>query len=241
MNEEKIMKLITQDYSWEQVLYKIIAIEALDPWDLSIKALSENFVKYITKMEELDFKIPAKYIIIAAVLLRMKSDHLEFIEELVSDDRFGDEAESEIEGTEVGPPGGRLEVNPITIPPKRFSKRKITVEELVNALRKALKTEARRRERRIKARGLVQVREDDVSHRIKALSKQISEMLNGLKEQEVKFSSLIEKWERKELVNTFLPLVYLDHQKRVSARQEDIFEEIFIRKPEVKQPEARAK
>jgi hypothetical protein len=33
-------------------------------------------------MEELDFKIPAKYVVIAAVLLRMKSDHIEYLKAL---------------------------------------------------------------------------------------------------------------------------------------------------------------
>lgn len=233
MKEQEIMKLITQDYSWEQVLYRIIALEALDPWDLDIRALSKTFISYVARMEELDFKIPAKYVMIAAVLLRMKSDHLEFMEQLVNDDGFGDGIESEIEGSEVNT-AGKLEINPITVPPKRFAQRRITVDELVDALRKALKTEIRRRERKIRARGLVQVREDDVSHRIEALYKQIVEILGKMNADELKFSVLIKKWEKKEVVNTFLPLVYLDHQKRVNARQEEVFEEIFIRKGEMK-------
>ncbi len=230
MNEEKIMKLITSDFSWEQVINKIVLWEGLDPWDLDIRAMSNAFVKYIEKMEQLDFKVPAKYVIIAAVLLRMKSDHLEFFEELISDDGFGDEIESEIEGTEIS--GNQIEVNPITVPPVRYARRKITVNELIEALRKVMKTEQRRRERKIRARGQVQVKEDDISHRIEKLYEKIKAMLSEIKGEEVRFSNLIKKWERKEVVNTFLPLVYLDHDKRVNCRQSEIFEEIFIRKGE---------
>ena len=78
----------------------------------------------------------------------------------------------------------------------------------------------------------MQVREDDISHRIEELYKQITHILRKIKGEEVKFSALIKKWERKGVVNTFLPLVYLDHQRRVNARQEEIFDEIFIRKLE---------
>ena len=91
------MELITSEYSWEQIIYKVIAWEGMDPWDLDITLLSKSFMAYITKMEELDFKVPAKYIIIAAVLLRMKSDHLDFIEQLVYDEQDLDSLEEQAE------------------------------------------------------------------------------------------------------------------------------------------------
>ena len=59
VNTNDIIDLMATGHSWEQVIYKIIAWEGLDPWDLDIKELSDSFVKYIEKLKELDFKIPA--------------------------------------------------------------------------------------------------------------------------------------------------------------------------------------
>ena len=32
--EKEIVNLMTSEYSWEQIIYKIVAWEGLDPWDL---------------------------------------------------------------------------------------------------------------------------------------------------------------------------------------------------------------
>ena len=123
MKENDIMQLITKDYSWEQVLYNIIAWEGLDPWDLDISKLSEAFMGHVEGLEELDFKIPAKYVIIAAVLLRMKSEHLHFIDWLTNPEEDAvDEGGGEIEQG-AARDVSELEVNPITVPPMRYAQR----------------------------------------------------------------------------------------------------------------------
>jgi hypothetical protein len=40
MDEKDIMELITSEYSWEQIIYKIIAWEGMDPWNLDLSLLS---------------------------------------------------------------------------------------------------------------------------------------------------------------------------------------------------------
>jgi len=36
------------------------------------------------------------------------------------------------------------------------------------------------------------------------------------------------RWDREEIVNNFVPLVHLEQQKKVRARQEKFFEEIWV-------------
>ncbi len=230
MNENRIMELITSEYSWEQIIYKIIAWEGLDPWDLDLTALSRSFLQYISKLKVLDFKIPAKYIIIASVLLRMKSDHLHFIEDFIADDHFQDQMESEIEGTVIRQEEGKFEVNPITVPPKRYARRKIMVTELIDALRKALTTEEKRKLRGIKARKQIKVKEDNIAIRINKLYERINELMKKIRNEELKFSDLVNKWKRDNIVNTFLPLIYLDNENKVRCRQEEVFDEIYIKR-----------
>lgn len=229
MNEQDIMKLITSDYSWEQVIYKIIAWEGLNPWDLDLKALSGAFLKYLEKMEELDFKVPAKYLIIAAVLLRMKSDHLHFLD-VVEGEELPELEPFEPDQMEFGGDGQQFELNPISAPPKRFARRRVMVDELVGALRKALTAHERREVRKTRRAKQIHIEKVDVTKRIEGLYERIERILKQLKDEEVTFSKLVKKWERNEVIDTFLPLIYLENQRKVSCRQEEMFSEIFIKK-----------
>ncbi len=234
MKEKDIMQLITQDYSWEQVLYRIIAWEGLDPWDLDIGKLSGAFVAYIGKLEELDFKVPAKYVIIAAVLLRMKSEHLHFIDWLTRPEEGVEEAGGEVEQGPQEP--GTLEVSPITVPPVRYARRKIMANELVLALRKVLSTQEKRQTRRMKARKQIKVSDYNITERIAKVYERINELLSKIKQDEVRFSEIVNKWERGEIIDTFVPMIYLDNEKKIACRQDEPFQEIFISHPA---PEAK--
>lgn len=230
MNEKDIMQLITKDYSWEQVLYRIIAWEGMDPWDLDISKLSRAFMQHMEKLDEVDFKVPAKYVIIAAVLLRMKSDHLHFIDWLTNpeEDAVGDGGE--IEQSEQRDLS-TLEINPITMPPVRYAKRKITANELVSALKKVLIMQEKRETRRIKARKLIRIEDDSISEKITKLYERINLMLDKIKQEEIKFSDIVTKWKREDVIDAFVPLIYLDHEKKVNCRQDDFFQEIFVSRP----------
>jgi segregation and condensation protein A len=238
--EEKIMGFITSDYSWEQVIYQVIAWEGLDPWNLDLVKLSDAFLEYLVKLKETDFKIPAKYVIIAAVLLRMKSDHLQYLGDIVEDSFAMDMVEDELESHIAGGAGeGMLPesngingfvVNPITVPPKRQPRRKVVVEDLVSALRRVMRADSRREFRQRRAREKIDVRDDNITQRISALYYRINEILGRIKKEEVEFSRLVDRWERHEVVDTFLPLVFLDHEQKVDATQREMFEEIYIRR-----------
>ncbi|MFH1444944.1 MAG: hypothetical protein ABIF08_00500 [Nanoarchaeota archaeon] len=232
--ENKIVDLITSDYSWEQALYKIIAWEGLDPWNLDISMLSGIFVSYMNKIEKLDFNIPAKYVIIAAVLLRMKSDHLDFLEAMVSlpeDCEPGEEGElTEIQSESGLLNGNGFDMNAITVPNKRQPHRKVVLSELVMALRKVMKAQEKRERKHTRRRGQIALKENHISERIDELYKKIDIVLKKLKNKETKFSDIVVKWDRDEIVNHFLPMVYLDHQKKIECTQKEAFDEIFIKK-----------
>ncbi|MBI2675037.1 MAG: segregation/condensation protein A [Candidatus Aenigmarchaeota archaeon] len=227
MDARQILDMIVNDYPWEQVLYKIIAIEALDPWDIDLNALTDSFVSHIKRLDMLDFKIPAKYVIIAAILLRMKSDHLHFLEpqaEMLSD--------GEMEPGEENGSGEKLDIAAFDIPSRRQPRRKVMVEDLVRALKRAMSTEQRRYTKLSRATFEMKLTRENISQRIESLYRKIDSLMARLKKEEVQFSSIVPKWEREEVVNAFLPLIYLDHEKKVACRQEKYFDEIFVKKRE---------
>ena len=49
----------------------------IDPWDIDIARTTQRFLEYIDSLEKKDLRIPARTLLYAAMLLRMKSDFIE--------------------------------------------------------------------------------------------------------------------------------------------------------------------
>ncbi|MBU0953638.1 MAG: segregation/condensation protein A [Nanoarchaeota archaeon] len=222
---DKILELIKSEYAWEQVLQQIVATEGLDPWDLDLSQLSKVFLQYLAHLRELDFSIPAKYVIISAVILKIKSKRLPILPAEDDDELGFDFPEDAF--TEAQHRVRNDELTPLTAQPARVTRRKVMLGELIDALRKAIRTEDRRTLRVLTHHGKMQIKKDDTTHRIQGLYDRISGLLAKIK-GEVTFSSLVQEQTRDGVTNTFLPLVYLDHSQHVSCRQEDLFQEIYI-------------
>ncbi len=227
MDEKKIMDFLVSDYSWEQIIYEIVAWSGMNPWDLDISKLSGDFILYVRKMEELDFRVPAKFIIVASVLLKMKSDYIRAFKEQVTGQ---EEQMIQEELMEAGEDQGSFEIDPLSIPPRRHPVRRVVVSELVDALKKVLRANRRKRIRNKRLREKIVISHDNINERIRALYGRINTVLARIKKDEVEFSRLIKKWEREEIIGNFVPLVHLDNQGKVSARQEKVFEEIWVSK-----------
>lgn len=230
--ENKMISLITSDYSWEQVIYDLIAAEGLDPWDLDLNALSGMFMKYLNKAKELDFRMPAKYVIISSMILRMKSDHLRLLDIPGQiEENFSGEVEFETPNAEASSNGEvGIQISGIPLPNRRKPVRKVTVADLISSLKKAMATQDRRDARTKEIREKVKISTENISKKIETIYQKINSMLSNIKEDELKFSNLVEDWNRKNIVDNFLPLIHLDHQKKIECKQENMFDEIFIKK-----------
>ncbi|UCD03240.1 MAG: hypothetical protein JSV63_01215 [Candidatus Aenigmatarchaeota archaeon] len=234
-HEKEILDLIPGENSWEQILYQVVAMNNLDPWNLDLNVLSKGFADHIMSLEELDFRIPAKWIIIAAVLLRMKSDYIK----IMKMDREPEEGEfidfDELEETEIEDLGtGILEedIDPIEVTARRKPIRAITITELVSSLKRVLSSERRRVLKVRKARGKIKIKTDDIAVRIENLYNRISSMLTKMNEKKLPFSSVVDRWEKEKVIDTFVPLIHLDNDRKIECRQKDMFDEIFIKKRE---------
>jgi segregation and condensation protein A len=210
--------------SWEDVIIKIIAEEQMDPWSIDIIKLANAFLGYLQKIEELDLRIPARFILIAAILLRMKSDVLTEKEEKI----LIPESEKEVDET--------LRVlaslPPLQPPLKRIPLRNVSLEELLSALRKAYEVQERRTERKLRIKRAVDVvlpagEVEDITERINALLAQINSALSEV--ESIEFSRLVKRWGRKEIVESLLPLLHLSQDGKINLIQEELFKEIMIK------------
>jgi segregation and condensation protein A len=223
--EENILQLILQKENWEEVIYHIVSIENLNPWDIDLIKLTDSFLNFIQKIQELDFRIPAKIVFVAAVLLRLKADYLSLFEE--------EESVEEIAKTQ---PFVDLGIDPnlvqLGLPIKRIPKRQVTLEELIDALRKALAVRERKIERRRiwRARLQAQITEEDITKKINHIMNEIDELMQKLKTSKLKFSQIVEDWNRDQIIDHFVPLLHLEQDEKIVTEQEEFFKDIFISK-----------
>lgn len=229
MKEQNLLEMILKGESWDELIYNIVSYEGLDPWDIDIIKLTDSFLKYIEKMKTLDFRVPAKVVLVAAILLKLKSNIL---------------SPMRVEGTEYYPVDMkaldeyeqiRLELESMELKPpmERRVKRKVTIDELIDALRKAMKVKQKKERirRKLGKRIRAEIGEEvDIELRIKNMMSDIDVLLGKLKADKIMFSKIVDKWERNEIVRCFMPLLYLSSRGKVSAEQKEFFKEILISK-----------
>ncbi len=219
--EQKIINLVIAEHSWEQILYHLVELEKLNPEDVDLEKLASAFLTYLKSLRELDFHIPAKIVIICAILLRMKSGKLGFAEEFIVP-----EIEEEKKKVESPP------VEPLDIPLKRQPKRKVSVAELIDALKKIIETRERKERKFSRMRDRIEISEEDVTSKIDALYDKICSVFDELSAP-ITFKKLVGDWNRTRIVNNFVPLLHLAHQNKIDCSQDEFFGEIYISRKDI--------
>jgi segregation and condensation protein A len=200
-----------------EVLVELAKRGELDPWDIDIARTTEKFLEYIDTLERRDLRIPARTLLYASILLRMKSDSMEGVEE--------PEPEQELDQEWIE----EEKIDQLPSPPvRRHTKRPVTLEELISELKKAEMVGRRKamRERWPESpaeKNLDLSHEEGIEEHIKALSPILDDML-GVSEQ-VPFSDIREG----ECVMNYVSLLFMAQRKKVWLEQEEFFGELYIK------------
>ncbi len=229
-DEENILKTIIEKESWEDLIYYIVNLEQLNPWDVNLVKLTGSFLKFIKNVDGLDFRIPAKVVFVAAILLRLKADYLSFFEE---------DEESVDKMLKEDKPFAELGIDPNLVqlgyPVRRSPKRQVTLEELIVALRKAMAVRERKEERvRVARRQLdiVSVEEEDMTVRTEKMLKEIDGLMEKLHKDKIEFTQIVKEWKKDNVIKKFVPLLHLEMDGKLVGEQEDWFKEIMISRKE---------
>jgi segregation and condensation protein A len=232
IGQDKVYELITgKEISWQAILYDLINTEQLDPWDVDLVLLSKKYLEKIRELEEANFFITSKVLLAASLLLRIKSEMLlnRYIRS-IDDILFGKKEETrilekiEIDENEVP------ELIPKT-PLPRF--KKVSLQELMGALDKAISTETRRIRKEIQEKQaereaevvFPKVNRVNVRDRIRKLYARIKTCFK--KTHKISYTELAGK-SAEERIFCFLPVLHLDNQEKIWLNQENHFEEIWI-------------
>jgi segregation and condensation protein A len=227
--------VVGKDASWQSIIYELVASEQMDPWNIDIATLCRSYFERIKVLEESNFHVSSKMLLAASILLRIKSEILlhKYIREI---DNVLFPREDEIRKIIE-----RIEINEDEVPilsPKtplpRF--KKVTLQELIDALDTAIKTESRRIDKEIQKKQAERLSHVDIP-KFKRINIQerirrfYAKVLSGFKNKkgEVKLSySHFVGNNKEERIACFLPMLYLSNNGKVWIEQEAHFKEIYL-------------
>lgn len=222
---EELYSLILDDkLSWEYLIIDVVREQGINPWDIDISKLSKGFMEKVRQMRELNFRFSGKVLLIASILLRMKSNEFVF----AGKGEAAEERTPLLENIEVEYKD--LDMN-VPLPKTR----KVTLQELMSALESALVVEKRKERRRQKLKELKQreefklrIKEVNITDKIASLFARLKGLVSKLSVKKILFSKLVPSKSREDIVWTFLPLLHLSNRSKVALSQEKVFGDITV-------------
>lgn len=234
VKQEQIHDLLFKpEMRWQEIIYDLINTEELDPWDINIVILADKYLEAIKELDEGDFFVSSQVLLAAALLLRIKSEILlsDYIKS-IDDILFGKEEHNKRILERIELEGEIPELMPKS-PMARF--KKVTLNELLESLNKAIITENRRIKKEIikknaireTAISLPKKRMMNIKDKIKQIHQKLKSHLNSEEKKKVSYTDLIGQ-DREERILSFYPLLQLENNSKVWLEQEKHFHEIFV-------------
>ena len=232
--QQEIFNLLFEkdEITWQDLIYDLIKTEQMNPWDINIALIAEKFIETLGKMKQMDFRLSGKIILAAAFFLKIKSDKLlkedmDVLNNLINPDN----SENIMDLLDEIP--NKLEIpseKPVlTYRTPQPRKRKVSVYDLVEALEKALEQDTKRfyRKKLSEAKKVnIPKKERDMTLIINDVYKKIKKTLQ--KVEVVFFSQIISTESKEDKITVFVPLLYLDTQRKIDLEQKEHFGDISI-------------
>ncbi|MBI2499228.1 segregation/condensation protein A [Candidatus Woesearchaeota archaeon] len=224
--------LINEDeITWQSIIYDLIKTEQMDPWDINISLLAKRYLETIKELQDHSFFISGKVVLAASLLLRIKSYKL-VNENIAEFDNLLFQKEQDLLSEEENPLDflGEEKIPTLLVKTPQARKRKVTVNDLIEALQKALQVDEKRNIRRRDERVLREINlpkyKIDISALIKNLYLKIKDFFQN--HPKVTFTQLLPSDKKEDKIYTFIPLLHLASQNKVNLEQEAPFGEINI-------------
>ncbi len=232
-SQEQVHSIVfSREIGWQEIIYDLINSEQLDPWNVDIIILTNNYMKKLQQYEEDNYFISSKVLLAAALLLRIKSEillnkYIRSIDEIL----FGKKEKKPVNFERIELEDYIPELIPKS-PLPRF--RKVTIKELVESLNKAIITENRRIHKEIIGRNAIREASFSLPKRKYLIKDKIKEIYGALfghfdnGSEKMLFSELINGNTNEEKIIYFSSILHLENQKKIWLEQKEHFGEILI-------------
>jgi segregation and condensation protein A len=225
----------SKDPSWQNVIYDLINTEQLDPWDLDIAILCKAYFDKLRQIEDNNFYISSQLLLAAALLLRIKSQLLlEKYITSIDEALFGKKEDKKYIFEKIIIDENEIPILSPKTPLPRF--KKVTLQELIDALDVAIKTESRRITKEIQKKqaermsyvDIPKFRKTNIRERIRQFYAKVLTAFKG-KKGELKLPySHFTGVNKEERVACFLPMLHLSNHGKLWIEQEKHYDEIYV-------------
>ncbi len=238
--QEQILDLLIEkeDVTWRTILFDLVKTEQMDPWDVNLSLLTKRYIDLIKEMQEHDLKISGKVLLAAAFLLKIKSAH--FLDHDITNlDKLMQQTENQWEDdlldfSELGYVSDKKkrEKHQFTLIPRQPQPRdrKVSIHDLVNALQNAMQSRKRILAKQKPVKYNLPKRTMDIMEVIRDLYHKIAYYTHKKERKNITFSQLLPpEAKKRDKVYTFIPLLHLENQQKISTKQTDPFKEINVK------------
>ena len=222
------------------LLYNLISKQKIDIKDISIIEITKQYMNYLSMLEKMDLEITSEFITMASKLLEIKSKYLLYKQK--DDDEVEDprlelmEKLEEYKKFKLATDDIKENVSYIN---EIFYRKKeeividdkvdlsdISIDAIKNILPFILKVKSSKEE---------EVNDDKLDKIVKGRIISVEEKINYIrdiinKENEVRFTKVIDSCEKDEIIATFLSLLELIKTNEIIVDQNIFFDDILIRK-----------
>jgi segregation and condensation protein A len=202
------------------ILVSLAKSGAIDPWDIDIVDVTDKFLAQVAQLEKLDLRVSSRTLLFASILLRMKADALE---ESRPDDE--EDEEEPLDDAHASFPA-------LTPKVRRHAKRHVTLSELIHELKKATQRKERSDVRRLKQfqapefDALAIAHTEDIERQVKRVRRELKHRFD--EREQVRFSELVVDGTPADIVQTYIPLLFMATRRQIALEQQELFGDIFI-------------
>ncbi len=232
MQDQIYHMLVDKDeITWQSIIYDLVKSEQMDPWDIDISMLSQRYLERVRDLQEHNFFLSGKVVLASAILLKLKS--IKFVDEHIAgfDSLLFSREEDLLLADDAQSPFLQEEVPQLLVKTPQQRKRNVSLQDLMEALGAALKVEERRAIRKLKERVVREVyipqKEIDIAALLKNLYHRIMSWFRG--SSTLTFQQLVGSTaSKRDILMTFIPMLYLSNQQKIDIHQEIPFGDIHI-------------
>uniref|UniRef100_A0A7C4S5T5 Segregation/condensation protein A n=1 Tax=Geoglobus ahangari TaxID=113653 RepID=A0A7C4S5T5_9EURY len=202
------------------MIYDLVKRGEINPLNVDVIDVADKFLKEIEKARELDLRIPARVLLYASILIRMKSEIIanEIFEQLKEKDDKEDSEKEYMPEFLIEDVDFNVDFSIARKRARRFT----TLEDLIRELRAAEEVQRRRKEKKRKERGEIPTpfeipHEEDFERVIEIVKEKI---FKKLRKKTLKLSEI----EEVDLISRYLSVLHLAYRGYIELKQEKIFE-----------------
>ncbi|MCW1301356.1 MAG: segregation/condensation protein A [Candidatus Nanoarchaeia archaeon] len=221
--EDRLIELILSNkLTWEGLIKEIIKEEGIDPWDIDIGLLLRKYIEIVGKAGEINLRSIGSFILILAILLKIKSE-LMFPEEIEDNELL-----KLALGIDLNLIFSSLEDFKLYPRAQTVKYRKVTLDELISALKRAFEVSRRREARKELPKLNLELSKLSLMKRVQEVYERVSKFFEQIDRDVITLSELVPSGNKFDLIWTLIPLLHLETEGKIYLRQEIPFGEVYV-------------